>query len=189
MVLPIYVYGAEVLRENAKDIDFASYEGLQELIANMQETMEKADGVGIAAPQVGLAIRLLIVDGTPFGEDDPELAAFRRVMINPVLLEESEETADYSEGCLSVPDIHADITRPAKIKVQYINQEGTEVTEEFDGFKCRMVQHEMDHLDGKMFVDRATPIRKKMISAKLTKIASGHVRTHYKVARLSPKKK
>ena len=189
MVLPIYVYGAEVLRENAKEIDYASYEGLQELIANMQETMEKADGVGIAAPQVGLAIRLLIVDGAPFGEDDPELAAFRRVMINPVVLEESEETADYNEGCLSVPDIHADITRPAKIKVQYINDKGEEVTEELDGFKCRMVQHEIDHLDGKMFVDRATPIRKKMISAKLTKIAEGKVRTHYKVARLLPKKK
>ena len=189
MILPIHVYGSDVLRERAKEIDFSTYENLQETIDNMQQTMENADGVGIAAPQVGLAIRLLIVDGKPFGEDDPELAAFRRVMINPVLVEESEETADYSEGCLSVPDIHADITRPAKIKVQYINQEGAEVTEEFDGFKCRMVQHEMDHLDGKMFVDRATPIRKKMISAKLTKIAEGKVRTHYKVARLLPKKK
>ncbi len=189
MVLPIYVYGADVLRENAKEIDFANYEGLQELIANMQETMEKADGVGIAAPQVGLAIRLLIVDGAPFGEDDPELAAFRRVMINPVLLEESEETADYNEGCLSVPDIHADITRPAKIKVKYLNGNGEEVTEELDGFKCRMVQHEMDHLNGKMFVDRATPIRKKMIAAKLGKIAAGNVRTHYKVARPVAKKK
>ena len=189
MVLPIYVYGAEVLRENAKEIDFANYEGLQELIANMQETMEKADGVGIAAPQVGLAIRLLIVDGAPFGEDDPELAAFRRVMINPVLLEESEETADYNEGCLSVPDIHADITRPARIKVKYLNEKGEEVTEELDGFKCRMVQHEMDHLIGKMFVDRATPIRKKMIAGKLNKIADGKIRTHYKVARPLPKKK
>lgn len=189
MVLPIYVYGAEVLRETAKEIDYAGYEGLQELIANMQETMEKADGVGIAAPQVGLAIRLLIVDGAPFGEDDPELAAFRRVMINPQLLEASEETAEYNEGCLSVPDIHADITRPAKIKVKYLNQNGEEVTEEFDGFKCRMIQHEMDHLDGKMFVDRATPIRKKMIAAKLNKIAGGNVRTHYKVARPVVKKK
>ena len=98
MILPIHVYGSEVLRANAQEIDVATYEGLQELIDNMQETMERADGVGIAAPQVGLAIRLLIVDGKPFGEDDPELAAFRRVMINPVLLEASEETADYSEG-------------------------------------------------------------------------------------------
>ena len=189
MILPIHVYGSDVLRANSQEIDFATSEGLQELIANMQETMERADGVGIAAPQVGLAIRLLIVDGTPFGEDDPDLAAFRRVMINPVLLEESEETAEYSEGCLSVPDIHADIVRPAKIKVKYLNEKGEEIVEDFDGFKCRMVQHEMDHLDGKMFVDRATPIRKKMISAKLTKIAGGYVRTHYKVARLSPRKK
>lgn len=189
MVLPIYVYGAEVLRERAKEIDFQQYEGLQELIANMQETMEKADGVGIAAPQVGLAIRLLIVDGAPFGEDDPELAAFRRVMINPRLIEESEETAEYSEGCLSVPDIHADITRPARIKVTYTNQQGEEITEDFDGFKCRMVQHEMDHLEGKMFVDRATPIRKKMIASKLGKIADGKIRTHYKVARTVAKRK
>lgn len=189
MVLPIYVYGAEVLRERAKEIDFAQYEGLQELIANMQETMEKADGIGIAAPQVGLAIRLLIVDGAPFGEDDPDLAAFRRVMINPQLLEVSEETAEYNEGCLSVPDIHADITRPARIKVKYLYQQGEEVTEDFDGFKCRMVQHEMDHLDGKMFVDRATPIRKKMIASKLNKIVEGKVRTHYKVARPVAKKR
>ena len=188
MILPIHVYGSDVLRERAKEIDFATYENLQETIANMQETMEKADGVGIAAPQVGLAIRLLIVDGAPFGEDDPELAAFRRVMINPTVLEESEETADYNEGCLSVPDIHADITRPAKIKVQYINEKGEEVTEDLDGFKCRMVQHEIDHLNGKMFVDRATPIRKKMIAAKLNKITEGKVRTHYKVARPLKKK-
>ena len=189
MILPIYVYGSDVLKAKAQEMDLASYEGLQKLIANMQETMEKADGVGIAAPQVGLAIRLLIVDGAPFGEDDPELAVFRRVMINPVLLEASEETAEYSEGCLSVPDIQADITRPARIKVKYLNDKVEVVTEDFDGFKCRMVQHEMDHLDGKMFVDRATPIRKKMIAAKLGKIADGKVRTHYKVARPVPKKK
>ena len=105
MILPIHVYGSDVLRANSQEIDFATYEGLQELIANMQETMERADGVGIAAPQVGLAIRLLIVDGAPFGEDDPELAAFRRVMINPVLLEESEETAELLQrlSCLHSP--------------------------------------------------------------------------------------
>lgn len=189
MILPIYIYGTEVLRAVAEPIDVNTYPNLQQLIDNMQETMESADGVGIAAPQVGLAIQLLIVDGAPFGEDDPELAAFKRVMINPVVLEESEETAEYSEGCLSVPNIHADITRPAKIKVKYLDREGKEMIEEFDGFKCRMVQHEMDHLIGKMFVDRASAIRKKMISAKLNTIASGKVHPHYKCVKNIIKKR
>lgn len=188
MILPIYVYGSEVLRESAKEIDVNNYPNLQELIDNMQQTMENADGVGIAAPQVGVSIRLLIVDGTPFLEDDKELGNFKRVMINPVLLEESSDTAEYSEGCLSVPDIHADIVRPASIKVRYLDREYKEVEESFSGFACRMVQHEMDHLDGKMFVDRATPIRKKMIQSKLQGIANGKIRTHYKVAKRVVKK-
>lgn len=189
MILPIYVYGQEVLRDKATEIDINSEEGLQELIDNMYQTMQNADGVGIAAPQVGVSKRLLIVDGAPFGEDDVELAAFNRVMINPVLLEESEETAEYQEGCLSVPNIHADIIRPASIKVKYLNRELKEVTEVFEGFACRMVQHEMDHLDGVMFVDRATPIRKKMIQAKLTNIANGKVNPHYKVVKKINKKR
>lgn len=189
MILPIYVYGSDVLRERAKEIDVTVEEGLQTLIDNMHQTMVEADGVGIAAPQVGIAKRLLIVDGAPFGEDDPVLAAFNRVMINPVLIEESQETCEYSEGCLSVPNIHADITRPSKIKVKYLNREYKEVVEEFDGFACRMVQHEMDHLDGKMFVDRATPIRKKMIQAKLVNIANGKVHPHYKIVKKTEKKK
>ncbi|MBQ1929974.1 MAG: peptide deformylase [Bacteroidales bacterium] len=189
MILPIYIYGTDVLRAVAEPIDVNTYPNLQELIDNMQETMESADGVGIAAPQVGKSIQLLIVDGAPFGEDDPELAAFRRVMINPQVLEESQETAEYNEGCLSVPNIHADITRPAKIKVKYLDREGKEIVEEFGGFACRMVQHEMDHLIGKMFVDRATPIRKKMISAKLNNIANGKVHPHYKCVKKLIKKK
>ena len=183
----VVVEGDEILRKKCREVTEVN-DRIRMTMQDMLETMRDSMGVGIAAPQVGLAIRLLIVDGAPFGEDDPELAAFRRVMINPVLLEESEETADYNEGCLSVPDIHADITRPAKIKVKYLNGNGEEVTEELDGFKCRMVQHEIDHLNGKMFVDRATPIRKKMIAAKLNKITEGKVRTHYKVARPLKKK-
>ena len=180
MILPIHVYGSDVLRANSQEIDFATYEGLQELIANMQETMERADGVGIAAPQVGLAIRLLIVDGTPFGEDDPDLAAFRRVMINPVVLEESEETCDYSEGCLSVPGIYAEVTRPSKIKVEYYDENLEKVVEEFDRFGCRMVQHELSHLEGNLFVDNVSPIRRKMIARKLQAISKGTIQTRYK---------
>ena len=156
---------------------------MQKNLATVQETMEKADGVGIAAPQVGLAIRLLIVDGAPFGEDDPELAAFRRVMINPVLLEESEERCEYSEGCLSVPGVYAEVRRPSKIKVEYYNENFEKVVEDFDRFACRMVQHELSHLEGSLFVDDISPIRRKMIARKLQAISKGSVQTRYKSKR------
>ena len=164
MILPIYVYGSDVLRANAREIDFATYEGLQKLIANMQETMERADGVGIAAPQVGLAIRLLIVDGKPIGEDDPELAAFRRVMINPALLEASEETAEYSEGCLSVPDIHADITRPARIKVKYLNEKGEEAMVAINMAGSRYLKNISAETDFYLFIPYNIPNEENLIS-------------------------
>lgn len=181
MILPIYVYGSGVLREKAKEVDVTKEEGLQDLIENMYITMKEADGVGIAAPQVGKLLRILIVDGEDLVEDLPELKGFKRVMINPVTTWESDETAEYSEGCLSVPNIHADVIRSKRIKVKYLDEEYQEKEEEFDGFACRMVQHEMDHLDGNLFVDRVSPIRKKMIQAKLNGIAAGKARTHYRI--------
>lgn len=179
MILPIYVYGSTVLRQKTREID-ASYPELQQLIDNMFETMDNADGVGLAAPQVGLSIRLLVVDGHLLGEDQPQLATFKRVMINPVMLEESETTAQYSEGCLSIPDIHADIVRPERIKIGYYDRDFKYVEEELDGFACRMVQHEYSHLEGCMFVDLAKPIRKKMIASKLQHIAKGRAGTTYR---------
>lgn len=125
MVLPIYVYGSEVLREKALDVDITKpgvKEELSELVTNMWETMEKADGVGLAAPQVGRSIRVLIVDGSLLSEELPELKEFKRTMINPTLLEESEELVEYNEGCLSIPDVNASIERPKTIKVRYLNQ-------------------------------------------------------------------
>ena len=119
MILPIYIYGSGVLREKAAEVDLNNTEGLSELIDNMYQTMRESDGVGIAAPQVGKSLRLLIVDGADLAEDMPELEGFKRVMINPVTLWESEETAEYSEGCLSVPNIHADVVRPKSIRVKY----------------------------------------------------------------------
>ncbi len=183
MILPIYIYGSGVLREQAAEVDLNNTEGLPELIENMYQTMRESDGVGIAAPQVGKSIRLLIVDGADLAEDMPELEGFKRVMINPVLLWESEGTCEYSEGCLSVPNIHADVTRPEKIRVKYYNEKYEQVEEEFGGFACRMVQHEMDHLDGRLFVDHVSQIRKKMIQSKLNNIAAGKVRTHYKIVK------
>ena len=183
MILPIYVYGSGVLRERAAEIDVNNTEGLKELIDNMYVTMKESDGVGLAAPQVGKSIRLLIVDGTDLVEDMPELEGFKRVMINPVATWESEETAEYSEGCLSVPNIHADVVRPKSMKVKYLNENFEEKEELFEGFACRMVQHEMDHLDGHLFIDRVSPIRKKMIQSKLNNIAAGKVRTHYRIVK------
>lgn len=187
MILPIYVYGSDVLRERAKEIDVKAEEGLQEFIDNLYQTMKEADGVGIAAPQVGRSIRLLIVDGADLVDDMPELAGFKRVMINPVVMEESEETVQFSEGCLSIPNIHVDVVRPAQIKVKYTNEKLEEVTENFSGFGCRMVQHEMDHLEGVLSVDHATPIRKKMIQGKLANIANGKTHPHYKIVKKSKK--
>ncbi len=180
MILPIYVYGEPVLREQAKEVDL-KMEGLEQLLADMYETMANADGVGIAAPQVGKSLRILIVDGRELTEDYPELKDFIRYMINPQVLWQSDSTTTYSEGCLSVPDINCDVERPAAIKVKYINHKMEEVTEEFTGFACRMVQHELDHLDGHLFVDKVSPIRRKLIGGKLRKIEGGNFRPRYKV--------
>jgi peptide deformylase len=180
MILPIYVYGSKVLREVAKPIDL-KMEGLQQFLQDMYDTMKKADGVGLAAPQVGKSWRIVVVDGSDMTDDFPELKDFKRFLINPVILEESSDTVEYSEGCLSVPDIHCDVTRPASIKVKYMNENLKEVTETFTGFGCRMVQHELDHLDGHMFIDHVTPIRKKLIAGKLHNIQIGKFSPRYKV--------
>jgi len=186
MILPIFVYGAEILREKANEIDI-SQEGLKEelktLVSNMRETMAKADGVGLAAPQIGRSIRLVIVDGELLSEDNPELADFKRAMINPVFLDESKEEIEFSEGCLSIPEIHANILRPKVIKVSYYDLDFVKREEVLDNFAARMVQHEMDHLDGILFTDKAAPIRKKMLQSKLNDIKVGKTKAFYKTVR------
>lgn len=191
MVLPIYVYGSEVLRERAQEVDITApgvAEEMKKLTEDMYETMFKADGVGLAAPQIGKSIRVLVVDGTLLSEDMPELSTFKRAMINPVISFESEETIEFSEGCLSIPDIHASVVRPKKIKISYYDPDLIKREEELDEFACRMVQHEMDHLNGVLFTDRTAPIRKKMLQAKLNNIMAGKVKTHYKIAQNGKKK-
>lgn len=181
MVLPIYVYGSQVLRSKAEEVDPKTEENIKEFIENMIETMHSADGCGLAAPQVGVSKRILVVDGNDLADRFPELKGFHREMVNPVYTFESEETSAYEEGCLSIPGVDAEITRPKSIKVRYLNADLQEVEEEFDDFAARMIQHEMDHLEGVMFVDRATPIRKKMIAGKLFNIVKGKVRAAYRV--------
>ncbi len=180
MILPIYLYGSEKLRNENVEADLNDREGLTQLISDMKETLKVADGCGLAAPQVGINKRVVIVDGSELTDTYDYLKDFRRVMINPVVLEESEDTCDYSEGCLSVPGIYAEVTRPSKIKVEYYNENLEKVVEDFDRFGCRMVQHELSHLDGNLFVDNVSPIRRKMIARKIQAISKGAVQTRYK---------
>lgn len=180
MILPIYLYGSDVLRRENEDVDINDREGIAKLLEDMKETLRNADGCGLAAPQVGVNRNLVIVDGRDLAESYEYLKDFFRVMINPVVLEESEETCEFSEGCLSVPGIYAEVRRPSKIKVEYYNENLEKVVEEFDRFACRMVQHELSHLEGNLFVDNVSPIRRKMIARKLQAIAKGAVQTRYK---------
>ena len=179
MIKPIYLYGAEVLRKKAEPADLQDKEGLSALIQDLKDTLQRADGCGLAAPQIGVSTRVVIVDGDVVSDVYDYLKGFRRTLINPEILEESEEQVTYSEGCLSIPGIYCDVVRPKKMKVRYFNEDLQEVTEEFDNFACRMIQHELSHLDGDLFTDHAAPIRKKIISSKLQGIVKGKVHPHY----------
>ena len=179
MILPIYLYGSEVLRAQAAPADLNDKERLTALIRDMKDTLAKAEGCGLAAPQVGVSERVLIVDGDVMADIYDYLKGFFRVMINPVVIEESSRKCEYNEGCLSVPGIYADVLRPDSMTVEYYNEHFEKVTEHFDRFACRMIQHEMSHLDGKLFTDLVAPIRKKIIGKKLQNIAKGKVSTRY----------
>ena len=183
MILPIYLYGADVLRKENVEADLNDKEGILKLIEDMKETLKLADGCGLAAPQVGVNKRIVIVDGRDLSDTYEYLHDFVRIMINPVVIEESEETCEFSEGCLSVPGVYAEVIRPSKIKVEYYNENFEKVVEEFDRFGCRMVQHELSHLEGNLFVDNIPPIRRKMIARKLQSISKGSVQTRYKSKR------
>ena len=179
MIKPIYLYGAEVLRKNAQPADLNDKEGIASLVQDLKDTLVKADGCGLAAPQIGVSLRVVIVDGDVVSETYDYLKGFRRTLINPEVLEESDEKVTYSEGCLSIPGIYCDVTRPKKMTVRYYDEDLKEVTETFDNFACRMIQHELSHLDGDLFTDHAAPVRKKMISSKLQNIVKGKVHPNY----------
>ena len=179
MIRPIYLYGAEVLRKKAAPVDLKDKEGIAALVQDLKDTLVTADGCGLAAPQIGVSQRVVIVDGDVVADTYDYLKGFRRTLINPEILEESQEQVTYSEGCLSIPGIYCDIVRSKKITVRYYNEDLKEVTEEFDNFAARMIQHELSHLDGDLFTDHAAPIRKKMLSSKLQNISKGKVHPHY----------
>ena len=179
MIKPIYLYGSEVLRMKAQDAPLADRDAIAALVQDLKDTLAVADGCGLAAPQIGVSQRVVIVDGDVVSDNYPYLKGFRRTLINPEILEESEEKVSYSEGCLSIPGVYCDIVRPKVITVRYYNEDFVQVTETFDNFASRMIQHELSHLDGDLFTDHAAPIRKKMISSKLQNITKGKVHPRY----------
>lgn len=182
MILPIYLYGHPVLRKKTQDIDL-NYPNLSTLLDNMFETMYNADGVGLAAPQIGLEDRILVVDLSPYVEQDPSCANFKKAFINAHIIEKSEDEEIMEEGCLSIPHIHEKVSRPNKIRIQYLDENMQARDEVYEGYKARVLQHEYDHLDGAMFVDHISGIRKQLIRSKLNKIMSGAVNCSYKVKR------
>ncbi|MBR1406053.1 MAG: peptide deformylase [Bacteroidales bacterium] len=179
MIQPIYLYGSEVLRKKAEPVDLSRKEEIMKLIQDLKDTLANAEGCGLAAPQIGVSQRVVIVDAEGMEDMYDYLKGFRRVLVNPVILSQSEQLCEYNEGCLSIPGIYADVRRPATMTVEYYDENLEKVTETFDRFGCRMIQHELSHLDGDMFVDHVAPIRKKMITKKLANIAHGRVGARY----------
>lgn len=189
MILPIVAYGDPVLKKEAIEID-EQFPALKQLIDNMFETMYEASGVGLAAPQIGQSIRLFVVDGSPFAEvdedeeDDPRavgMEGFKRVFINPIIEEESGANWVFAEGCLSIPKIREDVSRKEKIRVTYYDENWQFHDEWFDGYKARIIQHEYDHIEGILFTDHLSVLKKRMLTKRLTNISQGEVKVSYKM--------
>jgi peptide deformylase len=189
MILPIVAYGDPVLKKEAIEID-EQFPDLKQLIDNMFETMYEASGVGLAAPQIGQSIRLFVVDGSPFAEvdedeeEDPRavgMEGFKRVFINPIIEEETGANWVFAEGCLSIPKIREDVSRKEKIRVTYYDENWQFHDEWFDGYKARIIQHEYDHIEGILFTDHLSVLKKRMLTKRLTNISQGEVKVSYKM--------
>lgn len=181
MLLPIYIYGQPVLRKVSEDIT-PDYSELEQLIADMWETLADSEGIGLAAPQIGRNIRLVVIDLDVLSEDLPEYKGFRKVFINPHIVEydENAPTDSLEEGCLSLPGIHEKVVRPTRIHVQYQDEQFNAHDEWVEGYLARVMQHEFDHLDAKMFIDRISPLRKQLIKNKLKALLQGRYRCSYR---------
>ncbi len=189
MILPIVAYGDPILKKEAEEID-QDYPDLKELIENMFETMYNAKGVGLAAPQIGKSIRLFVVDGSPFADEDEDdgpdpravgIENFKKVFINPIIEEESGNKWAFQEGCLSIPKIRENVYRKEKLVVTYFDENWNFHEETFDGYAARIIQHEYDHIEGILFTDHLSPLKKKLLSKRLNNIALGIVDTFYKM--------
>lgn len=189
MILPIVAYGSPILKKEAEEID-EKYEGLSDLIDNMFETMYDASGVGLAAPQIDKSIRLFIVDASPFSEteegEDPDpmaegLEGFKKVFINPIIEEEEGEEWAFAEGCLSIPKIREEVFRKPKITISYYDENWNFKEEVYEGYAARIIQHEYDHIEGILFTDHLSPLKKRMLKKKLINISKGEVDIPYKM--------
>ena len=195
MIVPIVAYGDPVLRKKGKDIN-EDYPKLDELIENMFETMYGARGIGLAAPQIGHDIRLFIIDATPF-EDDEELSedeqefvsTFKKTFINPRILEEEGEEWAFNEGCLSIPEVNEDVFRQPKITLEYLDENFVKHVATFQGIVARIIQHEYDHIEGILFTDKLSPLKKRLIKSKLLNISKGNIEVSYKMRFPLAKKK
>ena len=194
MILPIVAYGDTVLRKKCEEID-SEYPNLSDLITNMWETMYNANGVGLAAPQVGLPIRLFLVDTSPFADDEEltqeeqeTLSGFKKVFINAQMEEETGEVWAFNEGCLSIPDVREDINRKDTITITYQDERFKTHTETFDGLLARVIQHEYDHIEGILFTDKLSSLKKRLLKNRLDKISKGKINIDYKMRFPNPKK-
>ncbi|MGQ8336165.1 peptide deformylase [Sunxiuqinia sp. A32] len=180
MIYPITVYGDPVLRKISEPIE-KDYKELEVLVENMFETMYHSDGVGLAAPQIGKAIRIFVIDASSAAEEEPELENFKKAFINPEILERSGDPWIMNEGCLSLPEIREDVSRPEKIKIKYVDENFNEYIEEYGGFAARVIQHEYDHLEGILLTDHLNPLKKRLLKGKLSAITKGKVNTSYRI--------
>ena len=180
MIYPITVYGDPILRKVTTDVD-QKYEGLEKLVDDMFETMHNAEGVGLAAPQIGLTVRVFVVDLSPLAEDEPLLKDFRKAFINPHIIEKEGDKVLMDEGCLSIPGLREDVLRYNTIRIKYFDTNWQEHDEVYSGFSARVLQHEYDHLDGIMFVDYCSPLKKRLLKRKLSEISKGNVTTSYRI--------
>ncbi|NQU88744.1 MAG: peptide deformylase [Mariniphaga sp.] len=180
MIYPVTVYGEPILRKKAKPVD-KNFEGFEEFMKNMWETMYYADGVGLAAPQVGKSLRVFVIDASMGAEEEPELKDFKKAFINPEIIEISGEKWLMNEGCLSLPEIREDVSRPEFVTIRYHDENFEEHTETFKGYASRIIQHEFDHLEGVLFIDYLNPLKKRLLKGKLLNITKGNVETHYRI--------
>lgn len=180
MIKPVYVYGSSILRRVAEDIT-PDYPNLDQLYEDMFETMYQSDGIGLAAPQVGLSIRVFVIDASPLADEHPEMEDFKKVFINAKITERTGNPVLYNEGCLSIPNIREDVERPETVTIEYLDENFAPHKEKYEGLAARIIQHEYDHLDGILFTDRVSPIRKQLLKSKLNAIAKGKFSASYRV--------
>lgn len=181
MIYPVIVYGDPVLRKETEPVG-KDFEGLKELIEDMFETMYHSDGVGLAAPQIGKSLRIFVVDASGNADEEPGLKDFKKAFINPEIIERYGNFCIINEGCLSLPDIHEDISRPSFVRIKYQDENMEEHVEEYGGFAARVIQHEYDHLEGILLIDHLLPLKKRLLKSKLAAISKGKVKTSYKIA-------